>query len=90
MKKQLRVIFSGRVQGVGFRFTAQSAAHRLGVAGWVRNEPGGGVEILVEAEETVLQDFLAEIEEHFRGYILDRQVEWGSPSGTLRDFGIRM
>ncbi len=90
MKKQLRVIFSGRVQGVGFRYTARSVAHRLGVAGWVRNEPGGGVEILAEAEEEVLEDFVGEIEAQFKAYIRDRQLEWGAASGSFRDFGIRM
>lgn len=90
MKKQLRVIFSGHVQGVGFRFTARSAARRLGVTGWVCNEPGGDVEILAEGEEAVLQGFVVEVEEQFRGYIRDRQMEWGSPSGTFGDFGIRV
>ncbi len=90
MDKQAHVIFSGRVQGVGFRFTARAVAHRLGVTGWVRNGPGGDVEILAEGEEARLQDFVSEIEEQFKGYIQERQLEWGSPSGTFHDFGIRM
>jgi len=90
MKRQLRVIFSGRVQGVGFRYTARSVAHRWGVTGWVRNDPGGEVEILAEAEEGVLEDFVAEIEAQFKGYIRDRQLEWGPASGSFGDFGIRM
>lgn len=46
--KCVRVQVSGRVQGVMFRDSCRREADRLGVVGWVRNEPGGSV--LVEAE----------------------------------------
>ena len=45
-----RFTISGRVQGVGFRWFAKDVASREGVAGWVRNEPDGRVEVLVEGE----------------------------------------
>ncbi len=38
-------VFSGRVQGVGFRATAFMLARRLGLTGWVRNTMGGDVEM---------------------------------------------
>lgn len=41
-----RYIVRGRVQGVGFRFFVQDEAQKLGVAGWVRNNPDGAVEVL--------------------------------------------
>ena len=45
-----RVYFSGRVQGVGFRFTCQSLARGFEVAGYVRNLPDGRVELVAEGE----------------------------------------
>lgn len=41
-----RFIVRGRVQGVGFRFFVEREAHMLGLAGWVRNNPDGSVEVL--------------------------------------------
>ena len=38
-----RITFHGRVQGVGFRFTAKCMARSLGLAGWVKNEWDGTV-----------------------------------------------
>lgn len=45
-----RAVVRGRVQGVGFRFSTEGEADRLGLAGWVRNLPDGTVQ--VEAEGT--------------------------------------
>lgn len=52
------LIVKGRVQGVGFRyFTAQSAREN-NISGWVRNLPGGAVEIHGQGEEADLRLFL--------------------------------
>ena len=52
-----RYIFSGRVQGVGFRYFAQSAAVRENLHGWVRNLPDGGVEVAAEGDAEALERF---------------------------------
>ena len=49
----------GRVQGVGFRYSALQEAQRLGLAGWVRNADNGDVEVWAEGPEEQLSLFLA-------------------------------
>lgn len=48
---RVRLIVRGRVQGVGFRYTAREAASECGVAGWVRNLPDGSVEIVAQGSQ---------------------------------------
>jgi acylphosphatase len=50
-------LLSGRVQGVGFRFFTSAAARREGIHGWVRNLPGGRVEIAAEGDREALDRF---------------------------------
>jgi len=57
--KSRHFIIQGKVQGVGYRYFAAKEAKRLGVSGWVRNLPDGGVEVRAEADEQNLQDFEA-------------------------------
>ncbi len=49
--QRLLVRFSGRVQGVGFRMTAQAVARDLGLTGWVRNESDGSVLMQIQGPE---------------------------------------
>ena len=52
----------GRVQGVGYRYFTQRIALRLGVRGWVRNMPGGDVEVYAEADGAALRSFRSKLE----------------------------
>ena len=54
MTSAVDVTVSGRVQGVAFRYYAQTAARRLGVAGWIRNEPDGSVAAHLEGEASAV------------------------------------
>jgi acylphosphatase len=51
MQVRTRVLVSGRVQGVGFRWAVEDEARDAGVTGWVRNLPDGRVEAVFEGEE---------------------------------------
>jgi acylphosphatase len=54
-----RLLISGRVQGVGFRYSLQREAQRLGLAGWVRNRSDGSVEALAHGAAEALDALAA-------------------------------
>jgi acylphosphatase len=64
-----RVIYSGRVQGVGFRYTVCELANGYAVAGYVKNLPDGTVELVVQGELPEIERFLAKIGDRFRAHI---------------------
>lgn len=70
-----RIIFSGRVQGVGFRYRSKYAADGYGVTGWIRNEPDGTVLMEAQGSNDQINDMLKVINQS--AYImidkLDRQ-----------------
>lgn len=57
--RTVRILVSGRVQGVGFRAFAVREAERIGIHGWVRNLPDGRVEALARGEPASLEAFLS-------------------------------
>jgi acylphosphatase len=87
--KRITVLYSGRVQGVGFRATVRHLACGYDVTGSVRNLPDGRVELVAEGSEAELQAFLRGIEEsELSGFIAGRHEDWhGTPAG-LRGFAI--
>ena len=56
-----RILFTGRVQGVGFRWLARHAAEALGLTGWVRNEYDGSVTMEIQGIEAGIDRLLAEL-----------------------------
>lgn len=56
---RVEVSYVGRVQGVGFRATAQEIARAFPVAGWVRNEPDGTVRLAIEGPGADVERFLS-------------------------------
>lgn len=58
-----RYLIRGRVQGVGYRYFTSREAESLGVAGFARNLPDGGVEVVAEAPEEALAAFEARLRE---------------------------
>ena len=69
------VFYEGRVQGVGFRYTARQIAKGWDVTGWVRNLPDGRVELLVGGDSAEVEGFLAAMREsELSGFIKAVQV----------------
>ena len=87
--KQVHVIYSGIVQGVGFRYTTCQYASTAGLVGWVRNLPDGRVEVVAEGPAKDVSAFLEQLEEHFEGSISERQVREAPASGDFHNFSIR-
>ncbi len=55
---RVRVVISGRVQGVGFRYATVRQARRLGLTGWVRNTRDGRVEIVADGPKEAITELL--------------------------------
>ena len=83
-----RVIYSGMVQGVGFRYTARRIAQGYDVAGYVRNLPDGTVELVVQGEPGEVERFLNAVASRMADCIQGRTIHDETP-GRYEDFVIR-
>jgi acylphosphatase len=83
------VYYSGRVQGVGFRYTARSIARQFAVTGYVRNLSDGGVELVVEGRPEVIRGFLREIRAELGHYIRDVRESSVQPTGSYDSFEVK-
>ena len=85
----MRILYSGGVPGVGFRYTARTVAAGFDVTGSVRNLPGGRVELVAEGAKAELEAFRQAIREsglsHFIG---GEDINWSEASGGFRGFEI--
>lgn len=77
------VVFSGRVQGVGFRAFVHSKAERRAVGGWVRNRRDGTVEALFEGPEPVVRELIAVCRRGPPGARVDGVEEREADAGEL-------
>ena len=82
------VIFIGRVQGVGFRFTAHRMAQRHQLTGFVRNLPDGTVEMLAQGPARDIDDCIKDIREYFGGYIRETRIIEIPSDPKYKDFRI--
>jgi acylphosphatase len=83
-----RVHYSGRVQGVGFRYTVRNLAKGFPVTGFVRNLNDGRVELVVEGQSSDIEAFLQAITQRMAEYILDTSIQDESVEGH-QGFDIR-
>jgi len=85
----MQILYSGRVQGVGFRYTMKALAAGFEVAGTVRNLPDGRVEFTVEGAREELLAFQRAVQDsEVGGFIQHEQVSWSQPEGRFRGFEI--
>jgi acylphosphatase len=70
-----RFIVRGRVQGVGFRWFVEREAHILGIAGWVRNNHDGSVEVLAQGTRDQLSGLRSRLQQGPRAARVDDVAE---------------
>ena len=90
-EKRVRVVITGRVQGVAFRASCQREASARGVRGWVRNRWNGAVEVLAEGNQQSLEKFYRILQRGPRAaFVSDVSAEWLPATGEFHDFRVRM
>jgi acylphosphatase len=85
-----RFVLRGHVQGVGFRFFAESAARVEGLSGWVQNQHDGSVEVFAEGDREAVDRFETKLRRGPARARIERiVVDDEAPSGQSRGFSVR-
>ena len=84
-----RIIFTGQVQGVGFRYATTQTAVDYPVTGYVRNQPDGSVEVLAEGAASAIDQFERRLRQRMESYIADSTSEESSATGEFDSFEVR-
>lgn len=88
-RQRLKVLYSGNVQGVGFRYTVKTTATGFEVTGIVRNLPDGRVELIAEGDRAELEAFREAVREAgLGGLIRQENLSWSEATGEFRGFEI--
>ena len=83
------LLVSGRVQGVGFRYTVEKIALEIGLLGWVRNLPETRVEIVCEGTKENIELLTQKLKESSLGSNIKKIIcTWGKPTLEFKDFCI--
>ena len=83
-----QIIFKGRVQGVGFRYTTHRVASRYDLTGFVRNLSDGSVEALLQGTAANIQACLNDLKDTFGGYLRDINTTDQPVNPQYHDFRI--
>ena len=83
------VLFHGRVQGVGFRYTARHIAARHKVTGYVQNLPDGRVRLVAEGDREELDRFVRAVSAEMADYIGGQLDDISPASGEFSVFEVR-
>jgi len=85
----MQILYSGLVQGVGFRYTAKTAAAGFEVTGTIRNLTDGRVELIAEGQRDELEAFREAVRgAGLAGFIRDERVMWADAQNEFRGFEI--
>lgn len=84
-----RVVVSGRVQGVGFRYFVERKALELGIVGYVRNLPNGKVEVEAEGDDTAVETLVDYCRVGPSRALVDRVEAHSQPIVGYTHFGVR-
>lgn len=88
-RQRLQVFYSGRVQGVGFRYAVKSLVTGFEVTGMVRNLDDGRVELVAEGTQEELEAFQLAIRGSAVGrFIRGERQNWSEGTGEFRGFNI--
>lgn len=88
-RERVTNFYSGRVQGVGFRYSVKNVATGFEVTGTVRNLDDGRVELIAEGQKSELEEFLVAIREsEVRRFIKNEQTTWSEAKNEFRGFEI--
>lgn len=82
-------LYAGRVQGVGFRFTAVNVAARFAVKGYVRNLPSGKVEVVAEGTRDEVPAFLTALRKAMSRNIDTVDITWATATAEFEAFSVR-
>ena len=86
---ELQATITGKVQGVAYRAFVQEAATELGLVGFVKNVPGGRVEVVAQGLPDTLKEFVEYLYEGSLLSIVDGvAVDWRSASVTYSEFSV--
>jgi acylphosphatase len=87
--RAFHAIVHGRVQGVGFRYSAVYRAKGIGISGYVRNMPDGSVEVVAESEASKCEQFLEWLREGPPGaYVRNVEFHYTQHTGRFKGFTI--
>lgn len=81
--------FSGHVQGVGFRYTTHNLAQRHNIHGYVRNLPDGRVELVMEGDETEMEDVVKDLSRKMSCFLRGVEAQVAPATGEFEEFFIR-
>ncbi|MBI1803467.1 MAG: acylphosphatase [Ignavibacteriae bacterium] len=90
MDVRAHITVQGMVQGVGFRYFVYNKAKQSGLAGFVKNLYDGNVEIVVEGDRSIIEEFIKEVKVGPRpARVTDLKISWQKPEQQFHEFTIR-